>query len=177
MHNLQFEINPMLISTTVRFLDVFFCNFQLAASKKRWPRDILNILLVFIVMVGAFYLLRGPADQAQWIRVVIDAFILLVLYELMWFVVVPALAALAALNTVSIGEHTFEIGEEAFIERSKMGERVVSWGYVNSIELLRDFLVVKIGRFDWFIIPASAFSSRSEFEEFYAELCCRKNTT
>lgn len=167
----------MLISTTVHFFDVFLCNFQLVASKKRWSRAILDMLTVFVVMVGALYFLRGATDQAQWMQVVTDAFMLLVVYELMWFIVVPALAALAALNTIAIGEHTFEIGEEAFIEKSKMGERVVGWEYVNSIELLRDFLIVKIGRVDWFIIPASAFSSRIEFEKFYAELCRRKNAT
>lgn len=167
----------MQISTTVHFFDVFLCNFQLVASKKRWPRVLLDVLVMFVVMVGVLYFLREPSGQAQWMRVVIDAFMLLVAYELMWFIVVPTLAALAALNTVATGEHTFEIGEGAFIEKSKMGERVVGWEYVNSIELLRDFLIVKIGRVDWFIIPASAFSSRIEFEKFYAGLCRRKNAT
>lgn len=167
----------MQISTTVHFFDVFLCNFQLVTSKKRWPRVLLDVLAIFVVVVSVLYFLREPSGQAQWMRVVIDAFMLLVAYELMWFIVVPALAALAALNTVAIGEHTFEIGERAFIEKSNMGERVVDWVHVKSMELLRDFLIVKIGRIDWFVIPASAFSSRIEFEKFYAELCRRKNAT
>lgn len=112
-----------------------------------------------------------PTTQSQWIVISSNAFAVSIVFKLTWFVVTPVLAAIASLDANALGDHEFEIDENTFTERNKFGVHVTNWKNVISIEVLKDYVVVKVGRFTYHIIPAAAFESRHDFEKVCIELC------
>jgi len=164
----------MRISAHLRFADVFRFNVQFAASRHDLTSHAIELLVFFLASVVWLYLSRTPTTQPQWVSVFASALTFAIACKLMWFATVPVMAAIAASNDKALGEHEFEIGETAFTERNNTGERVTLWKSVRAVDVLQDFVAVKIGQFTYHIIPASAFGSREDFEKFCNELGIRK---
>ncbi|TXH87115.1 MAG: YcxB family protein [Rhodoferax sp.] len=160
----------MVIITNLQFKDVFRFNLQLANSHYNWFKQLRDTALVFGAAFAWGFLSRSPTTQTEWTAVLTSAIWFALIFKLMWFVITPALAAIAAVKSKSLGIHEFRFETEAIHEKNGSGELITNWNQTLKVIALTDYVAIQVGTVSYHIIPASAFSSPDDFHKLKTEL-------
>lgn len=91
----------------------------------------------------------------------------LVAFNVLWLFITP--------NRGVVGEHDFEIREDAFWEKSPFNESLHRWSGFYKVARSRNFLFVFVTDNIVHYIPVNAFASKEEADAFQAELQKRAN--
>lgn len=167
----------MVISTHLRFKDIFRFNLQLATSRYHWRAQIRDTVLVFIATFTWQFFSRSPVTQTEWGTALLMAFGFTAIFKLMWYVTTPLLSAWVAMQSNSLGPYEYTIDTEFISEKTRGGERKTFWSAVHSVERLRDFVAIRLNSLEYHIIPVSALPSREDFEKLCVELHLLHNTS
>lgn len=158
----------MKVTMNLRYPDMYRFNIELAAHPRMWRGHAFDVAALLLVVIAYSYFSRSPETTVEWIFVLIYACVLAVVAKVFASVVIiPALSAIAALNSRALGCHEFELTENGIVERTDKGTLLTHWDHVLSIDELPRYFAIGIEKSTYLVVPRKAFDSPAEANRFF----------
>jgi len=155
----------MKVKTHITRSDLLRFNYKLLFKLKSTYRTLIFLWLSSFVF---FVYLNGmPTSIINWLATIVGAFGGAIIAMLFGFIINMLNIILSStISTGSIGEHEYELRDEGLYEKTNVNEGLTKWEGIEDIIIIDYFILFKISKYLYHIIPKRSFASKKEFDSF-----------